>query len=147
MIVYSDTSALVKLFVSEDSSEATREVLEQALVLGTVLLTRAELGAALARGARRGILSGGDALKARDTLEAVWSTWVQIAVDQDLVLQAETLAWEHALRGYDAVHLAAALVWQNRIASPVTMATFDQELWEAAISVGLGVWPERSAAG
>ena len=145
MIIYSDTSALVKLFVAEDSSYATRKVLGQAQALGTALLTRAELGAALARGARRGIISEGDSLEARDKLAAVWPTWVHITVDQALVLQAETLVWEHALRGYDAVHLAAALVWQNKIASPVTMATFDQELWEAANRVGLGVWPERSA--
>ena len=43
MIVYADTSALIKLFVREENSEATREMLEGAQALGTGLLTRAEL--------------------------------------------------------------------------------------------------------
>lgn len=70
MIVYADTSALVKLFVEEDSSAATRDTLRQAQAMGTGLLTRAELGAALARGARRGILSEEEAREARRRLEA-----------------------------------------------------------------------------
>jgi predicted nucleic acid-binding protein len=109
MIVYADTSALVKLFVTEEGSEATRDMLRQAQAMGTGLLTRAELGAALARGARRGLLSEEEALESRRRLETVWPTWIHLAVDEDLVCRAEVLAWEHGLRGYDAVHLAAAL--------------------------------------
>jgi predicted nucleic acid-binding protein len=62
-------------------------------------------------------------------------------VDEHLVSRAEALAWEHGLRGYDAVHLAAAAVWQERMASPVMLATFDRELWEAARQAGLAAWP------
>jgi predicted nucleic acid-binding protein len=143
MIIYADTSALVKLFVSEDSSQATRTILDQALTLGTVSLTRVELVAALARARRRGILGEDDVRRAGDIFRSVWSNWAQIAMDEDLVLQAETFAWDLALRGYDAVHLAAAWIWQTMLESPVTVATFDQELWAAARDAGLGVWPER----
>jgi predicted nucleic acid-binding protein len=34
MIVYADTSALVKLFVTEEGSEATRDMLRQAQAIG-----------------------------------------------------------------------------------------------------------------
>ena len=141
MIVYADTSALVKLFVTEESSEATRAALRQAQALGTGLLTRAELGSAFARGLRRGLLSQGDAAEARRRLEAVWPTWIHVTVDQTLVSHAEALAWEHGLRGYDAVHLASAQVWQEQMERTVTLATFDQDLWQAAKLTGLGVWP------
>ena len=144
MIVYADTSALVKLFVSEEGSEATTDLLRGVHVMGTVILARAELGAALTRAARRGILSEKDALEARRRLELVWPTWIRISVDEALVLRAETLAWRHILRGYDAVHLAAAVVWQERIGQPVTVATFDKELWAAARSAGLQVWPQQT---
>lgn len=145
MIVYADTSALVKLFVTEESSEATRDMLRQAQVMGTGLLTRAELGAALARGTRRGLISEEEALESRRRLEMAWPTWIHVSVDEDLVCRAEALAWEHGLRGYDAVHLAAALAWQERIGSSVVLATFDRELWEAARQAGLMAWPkERS---
>jgi len=142
MIVYADTSALVKLFVTEEGSEATRTLLCQASVMGTGLLARAELGAALARGARRGLLSEADALEARRRLEGVWPTWVRIGVDENLVSRAEALAWEYNLRGYDALHLASALAWKERVQHPVALLTFDRELWEASQRAGLIAWPE-----
>jgi predicted nucleic acid-binding protein len=142
MIVYADTSALVQLFMSEEGSEATRTLLCQASLMGTGLLARAELGAALARGTRRGLLSKEDALEARRRLEGVWPTWVRIAVNEALVSRAEALAWEYILRGYDALHLASALTWQERIQQPVALLTFDRELWGAAQRAGLIAWPE-----
>ncbi len=142
MIVYADTSALVKLFVTEEGSEATRALLRQAAVMGTGLLARAELGAALARGARQGLLSEADALEARRRLEGVWPTWVRIAVDENLVSRAEALAWEYNLGGYDALHLASALAWKERIQDPVALLTYDRELWEVARRADLVAWPE-----
>lgn len=147
MIVYADTSALIKLFVREENSEATREMLEGAQALGTGLLTRAELGAALARGTRRGFLLSKEALQARQRLEAAWPTWIHIAMDEALISRAEAWAWEYGLRGYDAVHLAAAWVWQEEIEHPITLATFDRELWKAARLAGLAVWPEQGGLG
>jgi predicted nucleic acid-binding protein len=143
MIVYADTSALVKLFLEEEGSEATREMLRSAWAMGTGLLARAELGAALARGVRRGLLTAPEAQQARRQIEEVWPTWVHIGVDEDVVARAEALAWEYELRGYDAIHLASALAWQERLEHPLTLATFDRELWEAARRAGVIVWPEE----
>lgn len=143
MIVYADTSALVKLFVAEEGSEAVSAMLRQAWMMGTGLLARAELGAALARGIRRGLLSEARALEARRLVEATWPTWVHIDVDERLVARAEVLAWEYGLRGYDALHLASALIWQEGLNYPVMLATFHRELWEAARQAGLAVWPEE----
>lgn len=142
MIVYADTSVLVKLFVREEWADETREMMEGVQVLGTGVLTRAELVAALARGARRGYLGVEEAEEARQRLGEVWESWVRVVVNEGVVFRAGELAWEYGLRGYDAVHLAAALVWQEGIGHSVTLATFDKELWDAAGKEGLGVWPE-----
>lgn len=72
----------------------------------------------------------------------MWGSWVHIAIDEALVSRAEQMAWEYGLRGYGAVHLAAAKVWREEIGHLITLATFDRELWEAAGSVGLKAWPE-----
>jgi predicted nucleic acid-binding protein len=146
MIIYADTSALVKLFVTETNSNATRYAFQNAQVLGTGLITRAELGSALARGTRRGLLSKSEAQEARQRLQLVWPTWIHIAMNENLVSRAESLAWEYKLRGYDAVHLATAQLWQEQIEHSVTLATFDQELWEAAPLAGLNAWPESAPA-
>jgi len=42
---------------------------------------------------------------------------------------------------YDAVHLASALLWQEKLNMPVTLATFDRELWLAGQKSGMEVWP------
>jgi len=48
------------------------------------------------------------------------------------------------LRGYDATHLAAALLWQEVLGVPVLMATFDVGLWRVAARY-LKVWPPDMA--
>jgi predicted nucleic acid-binding protein len=142
MILYADTSALVKLFVVEEGSDSVRDLFRRASLLGTSVLTRAELGAALARAVRRGLIQEEEGLEARRRLEVVWPTWVRIAVDERLTARAEALAWEYGLRGCDAVHLAAALTWQDRVGHPLLLATFDGELGQAAHRAGLEAWPE-----
>ncbi len=141
MIVYADTSALVKLFVKEERADETREMLSKAQVMGTGVLTRAELVAALARGVRMGYLTMEEAEEAVRMLGEVWDSWVRVKVDEGVVSRAGDLAWKHGLRGYDAVHLAAALVWQEGMGYPVVLATFDRELWTAAREERLDVWP------
>jgi predicted nucleic acid-binding protein len=63
-------------------------------------------------------------------------------MSEALVSLAEQMAWDYGLRGYDAVHLAAAKVWRKEIGDLVVLATFDRELWEAAQLAGLEAWPE-----
>ena len=67
---------------------------------------------------------------------------MHIAMNEALVSRAEQMAWDYGLRGYDAVHLAAARVWHEEIGHPVVLATFDRELWKAASLAGLETWPE-----
>jgi hypothetical protein len=50
------------------------------------------------------------------------------------------------LRCYDAAHLASALIWQEGIGEPVTLATDDRQLWEAADSQGMVAFPENLQA-
>ena len=65
-----------------------------------------------------------------------------MAVTEALVERADALAWEHGLRGYDAVQPASALAWQESVGEEIVLATFDQQLWEAAQQTGLKPWPE-----
>ena len=60
-----------------------------------------------------------------------------------LVTRADALAWEFGLRGYDAVHLAAGLLWQESMDEPVTFATFNHKLWQAGSDTGLLCFPEH----
>ena len=142
MIVYFDASALVKRYVAELNSPEVERLVGQAAVTGTNLISRAEISAAIARAARVNWLSLADAHKAIEAFRSQWTELIATQVTQALVARADALAWEHGLRGYDAVHLASALLWQDALGEPVTLATYDGQLWDAAQKTGLAAWPE-----
>ena len=143
MIVYADSSALAKRYISESGSGEVETLLRLAEVVGTGLITRAEVSAALARLVRTGALRRQVAETILKVFRKHWLELTTIQLTEALVAEADSLAWEQDLRGYDAVHLASALSWQRGLDSVVTLATFDADLWGAGQRVGLGVWPER----
>ena len=143
MIAYLDASALVKRFVRERWSEETIELTATADAVATSLVSRAEVAAALARAARSGVLTDQDARKAQRTFAAEWRDLIRLPVTEALVTRAEALAWDQALRGDDAIQLAAGLDWQEAVGTDVLFATFDRPLWTAAAEAGLTPWPER----
>ena len=141
MILYLDASALVKQYVAEVGSRETARLIKGGDVVGTAAISRAEVSAALAKAARVGVLSAEDAGAAIHAFRARWPDLVRLQVTETLIARADTLAWDHGLRGYDAVHLAGAVLWQETLGEMVTVATFDRELWQAACRVGMMVWP------
>lgn len=72
-----------------------------------------------------------------------WTSYTRLPVTPAILERASRLAWDIGLRGYDALHLAAAATWQETLGTPITLATFDRELWQAGLNTGLAVWPER----
>jgi predicted nucleic acid-binding protein len=92
-----------------------------------------EARAALAAAARAGRIDDSthrDAVAALDELYAQLRT---LAIDEPLARQAGDLAEQHALRGYDAVHLAGALQVHGE---DVLLATWDEALSTAARATG-----------
>ena len=142
MILYLDSSALVKFYLEERGSAEVREVYRQAEQAGTVLIARSEVSAGLAKAHRMGLVSEEDARKARSLFHNEWPRIIHVAVGETRASRADDLAWAHGLRGHDAVHRAAALLWQESINLPISVATFDTNLWEAARNVGLQYWPD-----
>ena len=78
---------------------------------------------------------------ALETFEDNWAQFEAIAVSESLVHHAGALAEEHLLRGFDAIHLASALAFQDASAEPVTFSAWDDRLLAAANSEGLTVAP------
>ncbi len=142
MTVYLDASALVKLYVAEPGSAEVADLLSRAEAAVTAVITRVEVTAALARAARLGRVSQAEAARALEAFGADWANLVRVRITEDLTARAASLAWEHGLRGYDAVHLAAALVFREASGEELLLATYDRNLGEAARKAGLKVWPE-----
>jgi uncharacterized protein len=136
MTVYLDTSALVKLHVTESGSVDVRTWVDAGGVLVTARITYAEARAALAQAQRLGALSRSDLRRAVIELDAAWHGYTIVEVGRALVLRAGQLAEEHALRGYDAVQLAAALD-ARPVANDYLFVSFDLQLNVAAAREGL----------
>ena len=141
MIVYLDASALVKRYVAEAGSAEVESLIAEARAIGTAVVSRAEVAAALAGAARVGLITREAAMKALEAFNADWEHLIRLQLGEPLAARAATLAWEHGLRGYDAVHLAAALVWRETLGESVTVASYDRELWRGAQASGLSSWP------
>lgn len=142
MILYSDSSALVKAFHQEEHSAEVIRWLAASDAVGSSLLARAEVAAGLSRALRMGRLTSRRAEWIAELFRIRWDSLIHLDVTEDLVTLADTLAWRHGLRGCDAVHLATALGWQARLAAPVVFAAFGRALLRAAEREGLSTLPE-----
>jgi len=142
MILYLDASALVKRYVREAGSAQVNDLTAGAQLVGTAVITRAEVAAALAKAARIGLVDREDARLALDLFRRQWADFVRLQLGEATLALADALAWEHGLRGYDAVHLTTAAFWQQTMGETVTLATFDRQLWQAAQAAGMSAWPE-----
>ncbi len=143
MIVYADTSALVKRYVREPFSDAFFDLLETAEATGTAAIAQVEMASALAKAARLNWVEKEAAMQSWQDFLNHWQSFTRISIGTGIIERASRLAWEHELRGYDAVHLAAALTWQESLNLPILLATFDRELWKAGKKERLKIWPEE----
>lgn len=142
MNLYLDTSALVKRYINEQGSEGVRSLIRTADYLATSIISRAEMAAAFTSALRMGKIDKADYESALTKLRGDWIDYWRLAVTEEIITRADRSACEHGLRGYDAVHLASLLTWQENLGRPVILATFDHELANAAHHWGLQVVPE-----
>jgi predicted nucleic acid-binding protein len=142
LICYLDSSALTKRYVLEAGSEEVRRLVSEAQVVGTAWISLVEVVAALAKAVRVGVLSAEESDSAIRSFEEDWPDLVRIQISEFLVGIAAGFARKHGLRGYDTVQLAAAAIWQDNLETPVTLLTFDRQLWAAARQEGMIVRPE-----
>ncbi len=141
-IIYLDTSALLKLYIQEEHSDEVSVLVDIAEGAGTSLLTYTEMAAAMARAVRMRLIADETARSAWDKFRSDWPEFTRLRLSASLTERAAMLAWDFGLRGYDAMHLAAALTWQEALEEPVVLATFDRLLWSAGKKAGLPIWPK-----
>ena len=139
MNLYLDTSALIKRYINEPGTEDVRAWVRGAEAVSLSIITRAETASGLTRLQRRGIIPQDNYQAALEQFRLDWAWYQRIPINEELIARADFLACQHSLRGYDAVHLASALVWQETLMVPVTLATYEQELAEAGKKSGLSV--------
>jgi uncharacterized protein len=134
VITYVDTSSLLKLVIDEDGSERAELVWDGADALASAALVVVEGRAALAAAQRGGRIDARQHRKASQEFTALVEELSIVENTEDLIAEAADLAEAEALRGYDAVHLAAAVAIEATL-----LTSADTALCEAAHRRGLHV--------
>lgn len=131
MILYLDTSALVKLYVEERGSDLVRQALGNCTVAATSQVAYAEARAAFARACREAAIAPEDYYRVIASFRTDWDNYLAVAVTDRIVYLAGDLAESQALRGFDAIHLASLLTLRQKVRDAVVAACWDGRLWQA----------------
>jgi hypothetical protein len=144
MTHYLDSSAVVKVYLDEVGSDWVETICLQNSEgeIGISQIAGAEVVAAINRRHRTGDIDTTTLETALDAFESDFSHFfVRIPVSLAIIQRAMSLLRRHPLRGYDAVQLATALEWADRLtpfglAKPIFVSA-DNVLNQAAIQEGL----------
>ncbi|HLF74831.1 MAG TPA: type II toxin-antitoxin system VapC family toxin [Anaerolineales bacterium] len=143
MIIYFDTSALVKRYLREADSDKIMALFNEAdHIIGSVVITQVEMAATFQRAVSLDVASPKLAAEIWQDFLDHWQSFTRLRIFAGTIERASENAWKYDLRGYDSLHLAAALLWQETLGVQVTLATFDRELWLAGQKAGMLSWPE-----
>mgnify|MGYP006274787923 CR=1 FL=1 len=137
MILYLDTSSLVKLYVEEAGSSETSLLLESSEIVATSIVAYAEARAAFARRYREQSFSESEFERLKAFFESDWRGYFILHLTLEVTQSAGNLAEKHALRGFDAIHLASAITLSRDISAPVRFSCFDDSLKQAASAENL----------
>jgi len=141
MILYLDTSSIVKLYIEEHFSRSVEQWIGDAESSFTCNITYPETLSAFSRRRRDKDVTEAAFQRAVHDFKDDWLTLGILPVHEK---KAGDLVLKYGLRGFDAVHLAAALTLHKKSGSlPYAFSSFDQRLNEAAEKEGLPViYPE-----
>lgn len=125
------------MIVRKASSVACRQIWEASDEAVTSRLTYVEAASALAQAVRNGRISVAQHQSSLVVFGAIWRKCDVLDVDQSLSEVASSMAYDHALRGYDAVHCASAV----RVQDPELVAVSgDRQLLEAWSAQGVSTF-------
>lgn len=143
MFLYMDTSALVKKYFKEEGTSGVLSLWKGATVIVTSTVTFAETLAAIHR--KRREQNGVNTRLFRRVISSFdrdWRSFVRVEVTDYLDDTIRRLIEHHPLRGFDAIHLASALLTHKEAMSGLLFVCFDKRLSSAALKEGLSVFPE-----
>jgi len=137
MILYLETSNLVKLYVQEKDSGDVAKLVSDAEAVATSIIAYAQARAAFARKLREKGISDEDHTRIKNDLDRDWENIFIIKLTDAVVRSAGDLAEKRSLRGSDALHLASALELRKAVPLPVLFSSSDARLRESAKEEGL----------
>jgi predicted nucleic acid-binding protein len=144
MILYLDTSALVKKYFEEKNSFEVISAWKSSLGISTSAVAYAELLAAVYCKASETRANKSLFERVVSTFQEDWSSFIIVEVDNRLNETIHKVIANHGLRGFDAIHLASALAIGSVVADNFLFACYDERLAQAARAEGLKTLPSSA---
>jgi predicted nucleic acid-binding protein len=140
MVVYFDTSAFLPVLVPEPGTDSSLELWQNASNVASTWLLYVEASASIARRSREKQSASRTDAAPLLSLNSRWKEFRILELGESLMAAAAQCAIRFGLRGYDAVHCAAAA----SINGPdVVAASSDRRLLEAWSELGLATFDPR----
>jgi predicted nucleic acid-binding protein len=142
MILYLDTSALVKKYFQEEYTDELLSLWQQAEEIITSSVAYAEAMASFYRKKREVDLQEEMIQMILSAFRLDWKGFFRVEVTDELNGVIDRLLGIHPLRGFDAIHLASAVLVYEKLPEDFLFACYDQRLAQAAGKEGLEVFPQ-----
>jgi len=133
LILYLDTSSLVKLYVEEVHAVTVREWVEEAELVATCRVALPETISAFHRRFRSGDFSKPDYENLIAGFTEDWRKYIVLDFDE---WEAGLLVGKYGLRVFDAVHLSSAKMMRQDGDLDIFFSSFDEKLNKAASAEG-----------
>ena len=141
MILYLDTSALVKKYFKEAGSSEVILHWKKATAIATSSIAYAEAMASFYRKKREANIHRDVFHTLIQAFQQDWKSLICIQVNDDLNDMIDKVLSHHPLRGFDSIHLASALILHDAAPEDFVFACFDKTLAQAAVAEGLSPLP------
>ena len=143
MILYLDTSALLKKYFKEPGSAEVIGRWKKAKGIVTSSLAYAETLASFYRKKREVTINAKMFGTILGSFRRDWRSFIRVEVSDDLNETIDKIVDDYPLRGSDAIHLASALIIDEAVPESLLFACYDKKLTLAAQKAGLQTLPER----
>ncbi len=140
MILYLDTSALVKLFINETNSDLVRDYYHKAEFISTSIIAYVEFNSAISRLSKEGHIKIDEIETLKRNFDYHWNFIKIVELDGKIIKSATELLYKTELRAFDSVHLASANFFKEKIQKDLIFGCFDKRLINGANLIGLKVF-------
>ena len=131
MILYLDTSALVKVYIHESNSDKVRKAFLEADVIAISNIGYVEFHSAIGRLVRENFLDKEQLSKIVGLFENNWANHFVVNLNSSISIRASELVYKSELRAFDSIHLATAEYIKLNFSNNLIFACFDNRLVKA----------------
>lgn len=132
MILYLDTSALVKRYFLEQQSDVLLSRWVQAEIVVTSSVAYAETVASFFRKKKEAAIKEEVIQQVLEAFLLDWKSFLRVEVSDELNEIVLRIVQSYAPRGFDAIHLASAVITRGSLPEDFLFACFNDRLAQAA---------------